>query len=537
MTGRGADGDAVTVAADRTLPLPGGIGVLENAVSLEGDVVPAEMLADLAATAAHEPGWSWESWGPPDTAEPTAPDADALAQAHPSEVGLLLERVDLDDVDDHTLVELAATWQKVASWAAGNLAQVAGALADRDSMNPTWPESVGSVARPCVAGDELAIRLGWSRRMAQRLVEQGTAFRGTLAWTGDALTEGAIDPAKAAVLVDTLADEPLEVALAVQDDVLPDAPGLTPTQLRRRVHREVLRLDPAGTRSRHEAAHARRRVDRPRMLDHGMAGIWAVLDAADALRVDNVVDTLARTARDTGDPRTLDQLRADVLTDLALGRALPGADQGPDGAASQESGRQPAHLPGHVPGHLPVRAVINVTVPLSTLLGTGEEPAELAGYGPVHPDTARALAAGGTWRRLVTDPLTGAVLDVGRTRYRPPAALADHVRHRDRTCVRGGCSRPAQTCDLDHTIAWDDGGTTADHNLDPLCRRDHLLKTHAGHRLDQPVPGTFRWTTPTGHTYRVTPGADGVVTHEGRPPPAPPRPSADPASEGLPPPF
>ena len=35
--------------------------------------------------------------------------------------------------------------------------------------------------------------------------------------------------------------------------------------------------------------------------------------------------------------------------------------------------------------------------------------------------TAWALAAGGTWRRLVTDPASGTVLDVRRSRYRPPA--------------------------------------------------------------------------------------------------------------------
>ena len=39
---------------------------------------------------------------------------------------------------------------------------------------------------------------------------------------------------------------------------------------------------------------------------------------------------------------------------------------------------------------------------------------------PVPAVVARALAAGGTWRRLVTDPVSGTVVDVGRTRYRPP---------------------------------------------------------------------------------------------------------------------
>ncbi|NWJ70321.1 hypothetical protein HX744_07205 [Pseudonocardia sp. ICBG1122] len=44
------------------------------------------------------------------------------------------------------------------------------------------------------------------------------------------------------------------------------------------------------------------------------------------------------------------------------------------------------------------------------------------GRGPVPADLARALAAGGVWQRLVTDPLSGTLLDVGRTRYRPPVA-------------------------------------------------------------------------------------------------------------------
>ncbi|MPV38456.1 DUF222 domain-containing protein, partial [Georgenia subflava] len=78
------------------------------------------------------------------------------------------------------------------------------------------------------------------------------------------------------------------------------------------------------------------------------------------------------------------------------------------------------------------------------------EVAELVGYGPVTADVARAIAAGGTWRRIVTDPLSGAVLDVGRRRYRPPADLAVYVRERDKTCIRPGCSTPATRCQLDH---------------------------------------------------------------------------------------
>lgn len=147
----------------------------------------------------------------------------------------------------------------------------------------------------------------------------------------------------------------------------------------------------------------------------------------------------------------------------------------------------------------------------------------LGGYGPVTPDVAQALAAGGTWKRIVTDPLSGAVLDVGCTRYRPPAALADHVRQRDTTCFRPSCSAPASRCELDHTVPAAHGGPTAHHNLGPACTRDHQLKTSGLFRVRQPSPGVFEWTTPAGHRYRRT--LDGTIERVARP--ALPPPSAD----------
>ena len=42
-------------------------------------------------------------------------------------------------------------------------------------------------------------------------------------------------------------------------------------------------------------------------------------------------------------------------------------------------------------------------------------------------------------------------------------------------------------------------------NLGPLSRKPHRAKTHAGWDLEQPAPGIFWWTTPTGQHYRVGP--------------------------------
>jgi hypothetical protein len=284
------------------------------------------------------------------------------------------------------------------------------------------------------------------------------------------------------------------------------------------------------------------------VLPDGMASLTAILPAATTARIEATLENAARTARSAGDPRTLDQLRADGLTDLILHTtcttphtvqvhevAEASGDTGPDDNTAATRLADDADAPtghptaartacGNAPHH---RTEIRITVALTTLLGLDEHPGDLTGIGPIDATTARdlALAEGGVWRRIITDPLSGTVLDVGRTTYRPPRALARHVHVRDQTCARPGCTTPAEACDLDHTIEYHhppDGqppGTTADHNLGPLCRRDHRLKTDGGFTLRQTAPGTYLWTTPTGHHYATTPGDHGRHQHLGTTPP------------------
>ena len=137
--------------------------------------------------------------------------------------------------------------------------------------------------------------------------------------------------------------------------------------------------------------------------------------------------------------------------------------------------------------------------------------------------TAWALAAGGTWRRLVTDPASGVVIDVGRTRYRPPAGLADLVRARDRACVFPTCQTPAERCDIDHLTAWSQGGTTSLDNLATLCEAHHRLK-HTPRMGPHPRPG--RWDPVLAHPRQDRLPAPPQRHHhppapQDRPPPAP----------------
>lgn len=147
------------------------------------------------------------------------------------------------------------------------------------------------------------------------------------------------------------------------------------------------------------------------------------------------------------------------------------------------------------------KPLIQVVVALDTLLG-GDRPADLVGHGPIPAATARAVALGGIWQRVVTDPLTGHVVDVGRNRYRPTAEMADFVRARDRVCR--GCGRRLH--DLDHHQAWAaDHGETRHDNLNGYCRRCHVLKDQPGWQVLSAPDGTVTQISPNGATRTTRP--------------------------------
>ena len=186
------------------------------------------------------------------------------------------------------------------------------------------------------------------------------------------------------------------------------------------------------------------------------------------------------------DERGVDALRADLLSEMLL-TATP---QGHDTAGALLEA---------------ITARVEVTVPVLTLIGDDDAvPAELAGHGPIDAETARVLAGGAAgWDRVLTHPVSGAVLSVDR--YRPGEELRRHLRVRDRRCRFPGCGISASRCDLDHTIDAAHGGATSDRNLAALCRRHHVLKHHSRWRVRQFPGGIVEFTSPAGRVYSTHP--------------------------------
>jgi Domain of unknown function (DUF222) len=341
------------------------------------------------------------------------------------------------------------------------------------------------------AGLEAACALRICQRTAQNQVAEAVKLTRVFPETLGQLAAGNVQQTQVRGLIE--ATGPLDDATArrVQDLVLPRMPEQNPAATRKALSRAVIKADPAGAEARRERAVAERRVVHYPEPD-GMSTVAATLPAERAVHAMNAIDAHARATRkkNPDDTRTLDQARADSFYRLVTGNttACPAA-------------------------------LVQVTVPLDTLLGIDQEPGDLAGYGPITAQAARTLAAqqDSTWQRLLTAPDTGTVVKTDPTTYRPTAEVRRHVSARDGHCTFPTCSMPAARTDLDHIVPFnhhrpDQGGPTTADNLHPLCRYHHGLKTHAGwtvHRSETTTTAaaTTTWTSPGGRHYTATASA------------------------------
>ncbi len=383
-------------------------------------------------------------------------------------------------------------------------------------------ERRGSVAHRALVA-EVACALGVSEHVAQGWLADADVLASKATATLDTLCAGAITYQHASKLADEVADLPTSAAGQVERAVLGQAPHLTAARFGALARAARDRLHPVPAEVRHEAAALRADV----WVDDGKDGMSWLTAHLPTPVAHAIHDRLARTAaraKADEDPRGVGQLRAATLTALLLddehATDAPATNTcgmlglEPDPADSPpDRPDPPPDLPGPVPDPLAalarsVRPVVHVTVPISTLTGDGESPGLVDGSIPIDAETARHLTARApTLRRMLTDPVTGAMLTVDRRSYVVPADLRAFLTQRDLTCRFPGCRVPARRCDLDHTVAWAHGGPTDAANLASLCRKHHTIKHETRWTVEQVEAGVLAWTSPRGRTYLTTPGA------------------------------
>jgi hypothetical protein len=444
----------------------------------------------------------------PAALSPHMPLAGRLERTAPGpDLAALLTAIDVSSLDDYTVVEVADAWRRQEAWAqAGQNAAIAEMLAR-------------GVGGRVVEDTSLIVgaRLTLTRYQADRRVGIAAAAN-DLPALRDAWAAGVIDRDKTDALACT-GTMPTAVRRKVIADLLePDEAGgsraerctaPTPRELVRRAEHEA---DPEGAAQRHERARRGRDVT-VQATDDAMAYLTAYLPVDQAARAWAAIEEAAQAMRSVpGETRTLGELRADALEALLDGRL-----ELPHRAAADErraDGRPPAATRSRRN-----RTTVNVTVAASTLAGQDDAPGHLDRLGPIPAALARKLAAAdSTWRRLVTDPVTGVLTDCSTRAYAPGVVLSRGVRLRDPVCTFPGCNQPAWRCELDHIEPHAGGrrsgspatqpatGQTVAANLHPLCKHHHEAKTRGLWQVRRD-PGTGRttWRAPTGHEFVVDP--------------------------------
>jgi hypothetical protein len=339
--------------------------------------------------------------------------------------------------------------------------------------------------------EDISTALRLAPATAQSRIDIARTLVNSLPQTCSALASGEISSAHATVIARETAlairdGAPESTIFHIEERALAYAEFHTPGQVANLVRTQIAKLAPEEFEETVSKAQSLRRVSCYSDAD-GMSTVVAILPAADAQIVINSIEAFilrqnqseASAARNEPN-RTADQKRADALTAIC-------ATVLSDLSSTVAAHRRPL--------------TVNVTVDLPTLLGLAENPGQLAGYGAIPASVARHLASDASWKRFITEPQSGNLLDFGRESYQPPQALKDFLIARDRTCRFPGCRRSALLSDLDHAQSWENGGATSPDNIGALCRRHHRLKTHDGWQIESFLDGSCTWTSPLGKRY------------------------------------
>jgi hypothetical protein len=418
-----------------------------------------------------------------------------------------------DGLDEETAGVALSRLDCLIRWAQAQQAKVLHRMENiyRDEMTfPSGKPDAGMVFS--LAASEAAAILAVPESTAQRLMSEAgrlcRAYSATLA----RLEQGGIGYGHVQTVLDqSQGVEPKELP-AFETELLDAAAGQTPPQFRVRARRLRENQFPQSIVERQLTAFEKRKVCLE-PADDGMSWLSAFLPAENAQAIFTQLSRAARGEQADGDPRRVDELRADILSDLLLsGGGASSSAGGPSGMG--RVGRKGASDNGTSCGsddradaraRAKARAEVLVLISAETLFGADGQPAELLGYGPISPQTARRMAREAMkWTPVERDPDTEEILRVGRRR-KVPSGLQRWLRARDVTCRFPGCRSGAVISEIDHTKPWAQGGATDHDNLEHLCRRHHMFKTQGFWKACQPVAGTIEWTSPGGRTYRTEP--------------------------------
>ncbi|GAA5156995.1 hypothetical protein GCM10023321_34340 [Pseudonocardia eucalypti] len=371
------------------------------------------------------------------------------------ELAALLASIDVTAVPNGSIIDVLQASARQRAHADGVYLGAVASTLERDPS--AGPGSVACLAEPDrYAPDEVRAALVMTRRQGWNESEFAYILCRGLPAVHQEMLAGRVDRDRARVFVQHLAGLPAELVAKVLNAVLAAAPGLTTGQLRARILKLIITVDPDHAQDAYERALAERAVVGYLNPD-GTAVISASgLPPDEAAAATERIAGLARAAKRAGHPGRVDQLRADIYLRLLDGRfhhltriemitallaevrqtQTPPVEVSTGGAVAAEDPACPEpndtgphdHQPAAAPRpavseHEPLGSVtgIEVRARLDSLAGINQLPGELPGWGPIPAQTARRAVARqhhGQWRWAVTDH-EGYLLAEGLTRRRP----------------------------------------------------------------------------------------------------------------------
>jgi hypothetical protein len=445
--------------------------------------------------------------------------------------GSLPEIGEFAALSDAALVDAAGGWGRAeAAACARKQAVMAEIFARRTGLDANerelwWVDPEAAVAA------ELAAALNVSACMALHQTHRGVALRDRLPNVAALFEAGLISDllVRAIVWRTYLIDDPEAMAnvdASIAEQVVAWGP-LSVAKTEQAIDALVERFDPGALRRSRGSSQYRDVSFGSPSDEAGYTSMWARLLAGDAKVLEQRVNEIAGTVCEA-DPRTLGERRSDALTALAANQNELACQCGDsECAAAGRGATAPVSTVVYVVADADAVAAAQEAPPTATAPVDGEPAAET----PPRAETARPDTAPAAQHRsapsafvigggILPTPLLAATLERAtlrevrhpgidaspEPRYRPSTGLARFVRCRDLTCRWPGCDKPADACDLDHTVPYPLGFTHAS-NMKCLCRFHHLMKTFCGWRDRQLSNGTVVWTAPTGHTYTTRPGS------------------------------
>jgi hypothetical protein len=396
---------------------------------------------------------------------------------------------DLSELDDAARVDLIRTLEVLKCAAEGAQAAL---TADLDTSQRDQAMARGVSADR--VGQGVAHQVAFARRESphrgQRHLGLAKVLVAELPHTFSALRAGRITEWRATLLARetaclSLADrQAIDVELAGDPEAL-EAMG--DGELVAAARRRAYAVDGASFVARRARAEAERTVT-VRPAPETMTWLTSSLPVQQGIAVYAELRAEADRRVAAGDGRTRGQIMADTLVARIL-------------HATTNATQEPPVVP----------VSVNVVVPVETLLGADDEPAEVPGYGPIPADLLRqwihqGLAAGVQvqLRRLFAQPATGQLVAMESTSRAFPKRLGEFLEFRDQRCRHPWCDAPIRH--RDHVVSRAQGGETSAENGQGLCEACNYAKEAIGWRA-QPRPGpvhTVATTTPTGHTYQST---------------------------------